>query len=84
MKENERPEVDLFKTPCPHGLVVEIEGKGRFAVEIPSINLITGIAHVLTLLTRRRIFVDEFFASRITILELNQKSRFIKVRIAGE
>ncbi len=74
--------IDLFATECPLGLTVEIEGKGKLEVEIPRINLITGIAHVLVIFTGKQIFPDKEFASRITLLECDEKRKFIKVRIA--
>ena len=74
--------VDLVRTICPLGTEIEIEGVGRLKVQIPCFNgLLSGIATVLAMLTKKPVFEGEDFLRSITVLELDTKKKFVKVRI---
>ncbi len=74
--------IDLVATRCPVGTTVEIEGVGKLGVDLPGMNLIGGIGHVLTIFTRKATIVNGNFESRITVTDLDIGKKYIKVKIA--
>lgn len=75
--------VDLVRTPCPHGTKIEIEGLGEMMANFHCENgLLSGIAAVLAMLQGYPVFEDEDFLRRVTLLDLDIQKRSIKVRIA--
>ena len=74
--------VNLVKTPCPRGTVIEIEGYGKLTNEAS--NLLFGIADAYCCFTGRSIIASKDFSQKITVLDLNPEKKSIKVRIAAD
>jgi len=74
--------IDLVRTNCPPGTEIEIEGLGTLKVDFPCLNgLLSGIAAVYAIMTRRLVFENEDFLRWITLLKFDAKKKFVKVRI---
>lgn len=72
--------VDLQKTPCPEGFVVEIEGESPVAMPTRCVNLLAGIGYAFG---GKGFFADQCFLNRITVVKFNV-GKLIKVRIAPQ
>lgn len=75
--------IDLILNPCPVGTEVEIVGFDKRIVVGRVKNLLDGIAIAYSMLTRQVVFSDEHFIKRITVTELDEKKKLVKVRIAS-
>ena len=77
-------EIDLVRTKCPPETQIEIEGFGKMAVSGPCENgLLSAVATVYVVLTGKAVYEDANFLRRITLLELDCKNKFVKVRVAS-
>ena len=77
-------DIDLGRITCPIGSQIEIEDLGTETVPIEVNCLLDGIGVVYAFLIRGPVVVNAEFLSRITVLEINQENRLVKVRIAPE
>lgn len=77
-------QIDLRKTVCPEGITVEIEGLPKMnteGMETSFRNLLDAVATTFCTFTHSSIAADELLR-KTTVLEFDEKSKFIKVRIA--
>lgn len=81
MNRAELKDVDVFNTNCPVGTEIEVEGVGKLPVIVPGLCLFRAIAHVYVRLTQKVMYTHTLL-SRLTILKISPRKRFVKVRIS--
>jgi len=74
-------DVDMFETPAPVGMKIEIEGVCEGEVVLHGSNLMTGISQVFCLHNRQSLLVDSEFEQRVQLLEIWDYPERIKVDV---